>query len=105
MNTDQIENLDPSPWKPEQDIRRLRVLGKLIEELNELSSAAARCIIQGIDEEEPTTKVPNRTWLADEIADVWCNIQIALEVFELNTDYIEERTARKMHYLKKWLEM
>jgi hypothetical protein len=49
----------------------LKILGKQLEELNELGSATARCIIQGIDGREPVTKKPNREWFMEEVADVY----------------------------------
>jgi|TARA_R100000365_G_scaffold3696_1_gene13724 hypothetical protein len=58
-----------SPWLPEQDMHRLAILGKLIEECNELSARAARCIIHGIDEIDPDTGRTNREELEREIAD------------------------------------
>jgi hypothetical protein len=57
-------------WFPEQDRHRLAVLGKLVEELNECSARAARCIIHGIDEIDPDTGLTNRAELEREIADV-----------------------------------
>lgn len=59
-----------SPWMPETDPHRLAVLGKMIEELNECASRAARCIIQGLDEIDPDTGRPNRIELEKEMADV-----------------------------------
>lgn len=57
-------------WLPEQDQHRLAVLGKLVEELNECSARAARCILHGIDEIDPDTGRTNRSELEREIADV-----------------------------------
>lgn len=55
----------------------VKILGKLLEELGELQSAAARCLIQGMDEREPVTGKQNRLWLQEELADVDAGIRLA----------------------------
>src|SRR5882672_195437 len=99
------EAIDPlyNPWHPITNTVDLKHMGKLIEELNECSSAAARCIIQGIDQTEPTTSKVNRKWLEDEIADVLANINLVVDRFALNID--TKRVTGKMHRLKQWHEM
>lgn len=92
-----------SPWMPETDRERLKVLGKLAEECNELGSAIARCIIQGIDEREPVTGKWNREWLMEELADVRANVSIAIEFFQLDVDLIAARQARKKGNILRWL--
>jgi hypothetical protein len=81
VNTDDIAAAPPSPWKPEADPVNLAILGKLSEELGELSGIVSRCIIQGIDGREPRSDVANRAALQDEIADVAACIMIAVERF------------------------
>lgn len=93
-----------NPWEPETDKYRLAVLGKLAEEASELATAAARCIIQGIDESEPVTGKPNREWLEDEIADVLANIYRVRNAFGLNGQRIIERSDNKCTYIKEWQE-
>lgn len=66
-----------SPWFPEQDRVTLAVLGKLIEELNEMSARAARCIIQGCDEKDPDSGRTNLDELEREAADVMACLQMA----------------------------
>lgn len=95
---------DPSPWHPESDPQRLKVLGKLAEEASELGAALARCIIQGIDEREPVTGKVNREWLEDEIADVRANIIVATRHLGLNTERMAERMERKATYIHRWLD-
>lgn len=80
----------------------LKHLGKFIEECTEAGSAAARCIIQGIDETEPTTGKNNRNWLTEEIADVLANAKLVIDHFGLDNDAIEERAERKKEYLRRW---
>ncbi len=103
MDTDNA-NPDPSPWTPEADPQRLKVLGKFGEETGELSAAICRCIIQGIDEAEPVTGKINREWLEDEIADVMANIQITVDHFGLDRDRISVRLGRKHEYQRRWLD-
>lgn len=97
-------DFDPSPWEPETDPIRLKVLGKLAEELNEGGAAVARCIIQGIDEAEPVTGKLNRRWLEDEIADIEANIERTKLTFALDREYIDHRARRKLDYITRWLE-
>lgn len=89
-------------WKPTQNAVDLKVLGKLCEESAELSSALARCIIQGIDEKEPTTGKVNRVWLQEEIADVLVNIQLTVEHFCLDEGFMSERIHSKLDKLQAW---
>lgn len=95
---------DPSPWHPETDLQRLKVLGKLLEELGEGVSAAARCIIQGIDEVEPVTLKPNRLWIEDEMADILANVEKTISHFRLDRRRINHRRARKLGYISRWVK-
>lgn len=101
--TDQIK--PPSPWRPETDLLRLAVLGKLIEELGECVSAATRCVIQGIDESEPISGKPNRQWLEDEIADVEAMTELAKNHFGLDRYEISRRRDRKIGHKTEWHQL
>lgn len=94
----------PSPWKPDRNTLNLAILGKLSEELSEAGAAAARCIIQGIDESEPTTGKVNRQWLEEELADALATISMTIHHFNLNLATLDARTARKVKHLKGWHE-
>jgi hypothetical protein len=94
---------NPSPWVPMSEPNEVRCLGKLLEELNECGSATARCLIQGIDECEPSTGEVNRQWLENEIADVLANIQVCIEKFGLVPSL--DRIELKKQYLRKWHEI
>lgn len=96
---------DASPWHPITDAVDLKHLGKLGEEANELGSAVARCIIQGVDEAEPVTGKLNRHWLEDEIADVLANVELVVRRFDLNEGRIAERAKRKRAHLRQWHDM
>lgn len=92
------------PWHPMSDPVDVKYLGKLAEECGELGSAVARCLIQGIDDCEPDTGKPNRTWLAEEIADVIANIALCSERFNLDRALINARAELKKKRLKTWYE-
>lgn len=94
-----------SPWHPMKDPVDVKTLGKLLEEVNELGTAVARCLIQGIFEAEPVTGKLNNDWLEDEIADVLAGIDLAVERFGLDMGKINRRTARKIEGLRRWHEM
>lgn len=95
---------DWSPWAPETSQHKLAVLGKLAEEASECATAAARCIIQGIDEVEPVTGKPNRRWLEEEIADVIAQTRLAAEALDLDISFIMDRAKLKQTYTGNWQE-
>lgn len=91
-----------NPWVPMKDAVDIKVLGKLAEELGELTAAVSRCVIQGIDQTEPTTGKANREWLTEEIADVLASLSLAVERFELDEAKIGRRLLRKEAGLRAW---
>lgn len=98
------EEINPlmNAWFPMKDVNDVRALGKTLEELGELTSAVARCLIQGIDEVEPVSHKPNRLWLMQEMADVQAQFGILILQFGLDQKYMGERTARKLHQMHQW---
>ena len=94
-----------NPWIPITDPRALKFLGKLGEEAGELSSAVSRCIIQGLDEAEPVTGKVNREWLEDEIADMYANLKLVTEEFDLDVNRIMARAVAKRSRLKVWHDL
>lgn len=94
-----------NPWHPMSDPVDLKTLGKLCEELGECSAAAARCLIQGIDEREPRTGKPNRRWLSEELADVLANVRLTVDHFGLDQDFILSRADAKRAGLQQWRSM
>lgn len=98
----QADRVKANPWIPETDPVRLAVLGKLGEELGELTAATNRCIIQGIHEREPVTGEVNRHWLEDEIGDVLAGVEMASKEFVLDRDRIERRRLEKLEHLQSW---
>ena len=102
---DHVDDKPPSPWQPTTDKLELAVLGKLLEELGELSSIVARCIIQGWDADEPITGKPNKQALCEEIADVRANIEHVINHLQLDTWFIKNRKDKKYNYVAKWHNM
>jgi NTP pyrophosphatase (non-canonical NTP hydrolase) len=94
-----------NPWLPMKDPVDLKHLGKLLEELGECTSAVSRCVIQGIDECEPSTGKSNRQWLREEIADVLCGFELCIERFGLDRTAIERRKERKKLEQRAWHPM
>lgn len=92
-----------SAWLPEQDQHRLAVLGKLIEECNELSARAARCIIHGLGEVDPDTGRLNGIELAREMADVEACLAQAQQRLEL--PYLAERARDKFAGFNRWHDL
>lgn len=90
------------PWHPMTDSVDLKYLGKLSEESGELTQAVGRCIIQGIDGHEPDSKKVNRTWLEEELADVWANSELVIERFGLDRNKMLTRRDEKIRRLRMW---
>lgn len=98
-------DIEPSPWVPMTNPRDIKVIGKNIEELCEAGAAAARCLIQGINETEPSSGRLNKTWYANELADVAATSRISMEHFGMDRGSIDERIRRKYAFLMRWLGM
>lgn len=95
----------PSKWIPVANEVDLAHLGKLGEELGELSAIVSRCIIQGIDGADPETGKPNLLALQEEIADVRAMSQLAIERFNLAEGEIVFRAQRKVAMKRTWHAM
>lgn len=91
-----------SNWHPMDKPIDLKHLGKLCEELAECVSAASRCMIQGIDEAEPTTGKINRQWLEEEIADALTSLHMVIDHFDLDEGEIHKRQFQKRAKLIIW---
>lgn len=102
MEDNQIPEQAVSEWQPTTSKVDLAYLGKLGEELSECATAVFRCIIQGINESEPTTGKLNREWLEDELADVQSLFRHVIPHFNLDVNRIARRAARKYEFKGKW---
>jgi hypothetical protein len=91
-----------SDWQPITKKSDLAHLGKLGEEVCECGASIFRCIIQGVEEAEPTTGKINRIWLEDEIADVQALMDHVILKFGLNKLRIEERRKKKFYWKLSW---
>ena len=89
-----------SPWMPEQDKIYLATLGKLAEECNELAGRSARCIIQGMDENDPATGRTNLAELSREMADVQACIAMAQSALGVRID--DKRASDKLSGFRRW---
>lgn len=90
------------PWYVEVDAARLRRFGKTLEELGELQAVVARCIIQGIDEVDPSSGKLNHDRLEEEIADVYAQTTLMIKEFGLDARFIETRALDKMDQMHTW---
>ncbi len=88
-------------WTPELNPRILRRVGKLLEEISELSKVCSRIIIQGIDGEDPDSKECNKLSLAKESADVLVQISLLVDSLNLDTSLIETRKKEKLLLMKQ----
>ncbi|WP_174058170.1 hypothetical protein [Rhizobium rhizogenes] len=90
-------------WKPEPDVLIHQALGKLVEELGELTQIAARCIIQGFDASEPVTGISNRQQLQKEMSDVLAALEWASELTGVSED--TDRLMTKLDGFRRWQRM
>lgn len=102
--TADIAKLPPSNWQPEQNIIVRACVGKLGEEAAELAVKCARILIQGLDEKEPITEVPNRLALENEIADVSACMLNVVELLKLDEDHLGDRSERKFRFQRAWTD-
>lgn len=98
--TENKHNLQP--WHVETDSQRLRRFGKTLEELGELQAVVARCIIQGVDEIDPSSGKVNRKRLEEEIADVHAQLFLLRRTFNLDDEFIGQRSVDKMDQMHTW---
>lgn len=92
-------------WHVETDAYRIRRLGKSLEELGELVSVLARCLIQGVDEVDPSSGEVNRMRMQKETADVLTQVGGLTETFNLDVKEIMERVQDKKASMDKWEEL
>ncbi len=91
-----------NPWTPTTDLAELRRLGKTMEELGELHAVLARCIIQGIDEIDPSSGKTNRQRLQEEIADVRAQIICTTRHYNLDRAFMARRIDKKVDQMAEW---
>lgn len=89
-------------WDVLTDARILRRLGKTQEELSELQKVLARCILQGLDGQDPVTGRRNSHELEDETADVIAQCMCNIESLCLNEQTISERVKVKVEKMREW---
>lgn len=94
-----------SAWHVETDAYRIRRLGKSLEELGELVSVLARCIIQGVDETDPSSKEVNRIRMQKETSDVLAQLLLLVGAFKLDPESIDNRIHDKVESMYRWEEL
>lgn len=94
-----------NPWHPISDPVTLKHFGKLAEEVNELGSIIARCIIQGVNEANPETGQINKFALENELADVLAGYQLITEHLNLDRERMVNRANYKAKRLREWHRM
>ncbi len=93
-----------NPWFPEPDPVLHQALGKLAEELGELTAIVARCLIQGYHEEEPVTHKLNRVALREEMIDVEAAMDWLREII-VEPGGLSARHVRKLNGFREWQKM
>lgn len=89
----------------ETDAFRLRRLGKALEEMGELVSVLARCIIQGVDEVDPSSKKVNLQRMEEETADVLTQVACLIDAFKLDPERLAVRATDKKTSMDKWEDL
>lgn len=95
---------DINPWMPETDVVLHQALGKLAEEAAELAKIAVRCVIQGIDGQDPGNGKANREELMKEICDVQAVVSWLTELITLAPG-VNARIGMKLDGFRRWQEM
>lgn len=91
-----------NPWRPDDDPLLRRRMGKTGEELGELVCVVNRIQIQALDAVDPSTGDTNRKRLHDEMADVYAQLDKNVERLAMDSNYIEQRRARKRRQMDEW---
>lgn len=95
-----MKKFNDPPWHPIDDKVDLKHLGKLGEELAELSRIVCRIMIQGLGGVDPSSGEKNIDNLQKEIADVYANLKLVESRFDLKID--SERIKKKIDQQKVW---
>lgn len=105
-------NEQVSPWQPITDKIDLSHLGKsmeevgeLISELGKLQQIMARCVIQGVDEINPTSDKTNRHEITKEIADVYVQLELLTERLKLDCTFMIARYNKKKALQNEWRKL
>jgi len=109
---DPLDNLHPrqwtnskmNPWKPDDDPRQARRIGKTGEEVNELGGVLFRITIQGINSIDPSSGKTNRQRFIEETADVLAQCDCNRESLftDEEWDFIQTRRIEKLRQMHEW---
>ena len=89
-------------WLPESNPLVLRRIGKTAEECGELLKVLGRLNSQGLDGTDPESGVVNRLALAQEIADVYAQLDVTIERLSLDRSMIANRRAGKRELMARF---
>lgn len=105
MDTKEIEKRDAQPWVPMSNPTDVKIIGKFIEELNELSGALSRALIQGIHEKHTDHEGTNLNHIVDEMGDVENMFSFFKARFmdAYDRSQLLQRAELKRNFLKNWL--
>lgn len=92
-----------SPWRPATDAVEVALFGKALEELGELTAIVSRCLIQGVNEREPSTGKLNKSALAEEIADVLAMCEVIMYFNGIKQSHMDRRIKVKRDNFHKWI--
>lgn len=93
-----------NPWKPDDNPKQARRIGKTAEEVNELGAVLARISIQGLNAVDPSSGKTNRQRMLDEMADVLAQIDCNMEsMFTFQDEqYVYNRANEKRRQMAEW---
>lgn len=91
-----------NPWVPTTNLQELRRLGKTLEELGELVAVLGRCVCQGLDGVDPASGEDNITRMMKESSDVFTQINLNIEAFNLDRQAMADRIEQKRQNMAEW---
>lgn len=93
-----------NPWKPDDDPKQARRIGKTGEELAELAGVLARISIQGLNAIDPSSGKTNRQRMLEETADVLAQIECNNDFFFTDSDreFVRLRAYSKRAQMEAW---
>lgn len=74
----------------------------LLQILGALQAVAARCVIQGIDEVDPSGGETNRVRFTDAAAETLIQINLSISYFDLDNNGIRLRVTEKKRQMAEW---
>jgi len=92
-------------WELEPDELIRRRLGKTGEEMGEFLQIKERVLLQGIEATNPSTGELLKRELANEVADVYAQLDKTVQALGLSAAWIEKRRDHKKSLMDEWEAM